>query len=226
MGTMERYQPRMRSIQDICSSIGLTYPRTLIECGAAHPATYRLGHYVNEGRAKVILVEANPRLYYCLTQGFEWGDFQREWPNIVSPPHEYAPVSGPLVRIVHAAVVDEIGTGTIKLYECNASSFVGGTNSPARINDRYIEQDKDAYEVPTITIDRLDDGEVDVLLADVEGSEWFCIKHLISRPRLIVLEMKGQSYVNPHADEIDNWMKENGYQELESDATDVAWRKT
>ena len=213
----------MTPIPELCARIGLTNPRTLVEVGAAHPATYRLGHYVHEGRSKVILIEASPRLHYCLTKGYNLGDFQKEWPNPPAAPYTFAPVAGPKVQIIHAAVADQ--AGTIKVYECNASTFVGGVNSPARQNDGYIEQAKDVYEVPSIQISSIDDGEIDVLLADVEGCEWFCIKTLVSRPKLIVLELQGQRYINPHLSEIVDWMTANRYGVIEQDATDVAFVK-
>lgn len=211
----------MRPIQDIVSSLGFT-PRTLIEVGAACGESYRLDHYV-KGGFKVVLVEANPRLYHCLAKGYPQGAFRQTWPQTTPPPYLYPAVTGSNLQIVHAAVADH--NGTIKLYERDASTFVGGVNSPARQNDGYSEREKDAYEVPAVTIDRLDDGQVDVLLADCEGSEWFCLKGLISRPRLIVLELKGGGYRNPFRAEIDAWMTENGYRQVEDDQTDVAFTR-
>ncbi len=208
----------MNNISQICAALNLK-PRTLIEFGAAHPRTQRLGYFIERGH-NVILVEANPRLYYCLTEGFEEGDFQTSWPHIPPPPHRYSGFkSYPNVKVIHAAIAAT--PGKVKVYERNASSFVGGINSPAKINDGYLEDDKDAYEVEAVTIGQLDNGEIDVLLADVEGSEWFCLNGLKSRPKMIMLELFGWQYINPYIECIMDWMKQNGYTIIDRDDTDV-----
>lgn len=203
----------MIGLKRYCDSIGLI-PRTLVEVGAAHPKTYRLGEYAGTD-SKVILVEANPRLHHCLKHGYDDGDFRETW-SPVSPAdmlnlsHQHPGLGDyPNVTIHHAAIVDVAGETV--LFECNASSYVGGIDSPARVNDAFKENAKDARVVPGITIDQIDDGTIDVLLADCEGSEWFCLKHLKSRPKLIVLEMSGQGYVNPYAGEILEWLTVEGY---------------
>lgn len=196
-------------LKGYCDHIGLTAPRTLVEVGAAHPATYRLGQYAG-GSSKVILVEANPRLWYCLANGYEDGDFRESWPHHDAPPFAHPGLGHhPNISVVHAAIADK--TGETVLFEVNASSYIGGIDSPARVNDGFKENADDARVVPAMTIDEIDDGTIDVLLADCEGSEWFCLKHLKSRPRLIIFELSGQGYVNPYAKEILDWMTREGY---------------
>lgn len=208
----------MRSIEEICESIGLE-PRTLVEVGAAHPRTHRLSEFIARGN-KVILIEANPRLYFCLTKGFNEGDFKDSWPQLPPAPYAFEGLEKHSnVEILHAAIVDVPGKTIV--FERNASSFVQGIMSPARVNDGYQEDLKDGYEVPGITIGSIDDGNIDVLLADAEGSEWFCIKHLKSRPKVIVLELFGWRYQNPYLKEIMSWMSKNGYMLLERDGSDA-----
>ncbi len=209
----------MNNLKQVCDQIGLC-PRTLIEVGAAHPHpdSYRLDHFVRAAH-NVVLIEANPRLFYCLTEGWDQGDFQGLWPNIPPAPHANPGLKAfPNVTVHNVAIVDT--PGPIKLYERNASTFVGGVMSPARVNDRYEEDPKDAYDVRGATIDEFDDGEVDVLLSDTEGCEWFCVKHLRSRPRVIVLETHGNNYINPFIREINQWMDTNGYRLVGRDAED------
>lgn len=209
----------MHDIKPICDQLGLK-PRTCIEVGAAHPYTYRLAPFLET--SKVVLVEANPRLHYCLSVGWDEGDFQKTWPTVSALPHEHPPVAGRRLDVVHAAIVDvKPADGVVRFYEVNASSYVAGVSSPARQNDGFQEtSDKRSYEVPALTIDELDDGEVDLLLSDTEGSEWFCVKYLKSRPRLIVLELWGNRYVNPFIKEIADWMSSNGYAFVGRDETD------
>jgi len=200
-------------------------PRTCIEVGAAHPHSFRLGEFVDMG-CKVILIEANPRLCQCLKDGCNDGDFQDTWPAFPPPPYDYQGLAGcPNVQIVNAAITDS--KGDARFYEDNASSFVAGVRSPAHQNDGFIEgNDKRYYTVRTTTIDEFDDGQVDILLADVEGCEWHCIERLVSRPRLIVLETHGgDNYLNPHIKEIADWMLTNGYAHAGQNESDTAFLK-
>lgn len=216
----------MDSIFEICQFLRIT-PRTLVEVGAAHPKTYRLEEFVKNGD-KVILVEANPRLHYCLSEGWNENDFKETWtpknPKAPEPPYQNPGLKQyKNVTILNAAITDK--NESVKIYERNASSFVGGVNSPAKVNDRYEENDEDSYTVPGMTINRIDDGTIDVLLSDTEGCEWFCIKNLISRPKLIVLELRGQGYVNPYFNQIMDWMLVNRYGLIGYDYTDFAFVK-
>ena len=201
----------MNPIADLkgyCDSIGLK-PRTLVEVGAAHPDTYRLSQYVNTD-SWIVLVEANPRLFYCLAHGYNGDNWVKEWPSLPHPPYDFQGLGRfPNVNLLHAAITER--PGLVRLFERNASSFVEGLQSPAKANDGYLEDVKDSYTVPGITIDQIDDGTIDVLLADCEGSEWFCLKGLKSRPKVIVLELSGRAYTNPYSNEILAWMTENGY---------------
>jgi len=199
-------------------------PKKLIEFGAAHPTSCRLDTFIKNG-ADVTLVEASPRLHYCLVNGYNDGDFMDSWPNVPAGPYQHKGYKEyPNCKIINAAIAPNYGF--VKLYERNASTFVGGINSPAKINDGYIQKDGDFYTVPTITIQDLDDGKIDVLLADVEGSEFFCLKGLKSEPRLIILETHGQRYVNPYIEEIDLWRKSRGYKIIHQTESDTVFFKT
>lgn len=213
----------MDNIAEICFSLGLV-PRRVIEVGAAHPNTQRCSTFIQNG-TKVTLIEANPRLHYCLTKGFDYADdFKTTWPNVPPPPYQHKGFDEHAnVLVVNAAIVDTAQAGqTVHIYERDSSSFVGGVASPAKTNDGYVENAADRrYDVLGRSIAEFDNGQVDVLLADVEGCEWFCIKNLISRPKVIVLETHGQSYRNPRIMEIAAWMDQNGYTIQGQDQTDT-----
>lgn len=210
-------------VKSICDQVGLTAPRTLIEFGAAHPFSMRLDHYIDAG-FKCILVEANPRLHYCLTQGWDQGDFQLTWPVVPPKPHAHPGLSGKQLTVINAAIAEK--AGPLTFFEYNASSFVKGVTSPAVVNNGFdINAKHLEYTVPGMTIDQFDDGEIDVLLADVEGSEWWCLNGLKSRPKVIVLELWGQTgpgetFINAHLDKVAAWMQDNGYDFGGRDATD------
>lgn len=197
-------------IKKICDTIKLV-PRTLIDVGACHPQleTNRLDWFQRNG-FNCILIEPNPRLFYCLNEGSDDKTFVDSWPNPPPPPY----VIGGLkhlsnVHIHNVAIADE--NKRVKMYERNASTFLEGIKSPAKVNDGYVEKPEDCFEVDGFTIDKFDDGQIDVLCSDTEGSEWFCIKHLVSRPKVIVLETHGQGYRNPFMNEINHWIHANNY---------------
>ena len=52
-------------------------------------------------------------------------------------------------------------------------------------------------------ISKFDEGNIDVLFLDTEGTEWFVLKHLLSRPTIITVEVGDNvNYVNPYIEKI------------------------
>lgn len=214
----------MDNLYSIAQQIGLK-PRYVMEVGAAHPDTAQMREFIAHGIPS-ILVEANPRLFFCLKEGFNKGNFEDSWPNPPAGPYTY-PGFGALshVQLHHVAVYAT--KGEIDMYECNASSFVGGVQSPIKVNNGYVESDSvDGIKsiikgfpyagaahtkVRSTTIDEFDNGQIDILAVDTEGCEYYALETLISRPKLICLETHGQQYVNPMLDQIVKWMQTNGY---------------
>lgn len=212
----------MDNLFAICRHLNFA-PKVTMEFGAAHPYSSQVREFIAAG-VPSILVEANPRLFYCLKDGWDMGDFQTTWPTVPPKPHSHLGFGHlPNVTLHHAAIAPQAGFA--KFYERNASSFLEGVTSPAKTNDRYVEDLKDAYTVPTITTDMIDPGNVDLLAADVEGSEWFVLEKLVSRPVLICLETHGNNYVNPNLDKINAWMLINGYKQLGRTESDTVWTK-
>lgn len=102
--------------------------------------------------------------------------------------------------------------GRVSLYRTKASTFVSSLSaSPALVNDGYLPADDDSFEADALRFSDIDDGTIDLLSIDVEGAEWYVLKHLRSRPRVISLETHAAEYRNPFLNEIEHWMRENGY---------------
>lgn len=130
----------------------------------------------------------------------------------------------PHVRIVDVAVADV--PGELTLYRAGASTF--GANvprSPAIVNDGFEVSKGESFTVPAVTFDTLDDGTIDVLAIDVEGGEWFVLRHLRSRPAIVSIETHGKRYTNPFLREIEGWMAANGYGAWYRDRSDTVYRK-
>ncbi len=116
--------------------------------------------------------------------------------------------------------------GVLELVQRNASTFVSTLPySPAQINDNYHIQQEDTFTVECRKFDELDDGTIDLLSIDTEGSEWYVLKYLKSRPLVISVETHGKSYLNPFFREITDWMNTNGYERWWLDKTDTVYYK-
>lgn len=128
------------------------------------------------------------------------------------------------VRIVDCAVAD--APGTLTLHRAGASTF--GANvpvSPATVNDGYVVGRGESFCVPAVTFDTIDDGTIDVLTIDIEGGEWFVLRHLRSRPAVISVETHGKRYRNPFRAEIEAWMTAEAYGAWYFDDSDTVYRR-
>ncbi len=114
--------------------------------------------------------------------------------------------------------------GTLELSQRDASTFVSQLDaSPAIVNDNYTPTEEDQFTVACTTFDTLDDGTIDLLSVDTEGSEWYVLKYLKSRPDVISIETHGAAYLNPHIENIESWMSDNDYALYFKDKTDSVY---
>jgi FkbM family methyltransferase len=128
------------------------------------------------------------------------------------------------VRIHECAVAD--AAGPLLLHRAGASTF--GENvprSPAVANDGFVVGRGETFLVAAVTFDTLDDGTIDLLAIDIEGGEWFVLRHLRSRPAVISVETHGKRYRNPFRAEIEGWMRAEGYGAWYHDDTDTVYRR-
>lgn len=172
------------------------------EVGVYLPDTSNVLGWINDG-VRTTLVECDPLIVTVLRQRFSTNTH---------------------VRIEAVAVADE--AGHLTLYRTAASTF--GQNvpdAPALANDGYQRAESDAFSVQAVTFDVIDDGSIDVLSIDIEGGEWYVIRHLRSRPAVICVETHGKHYVNPFISEIRAWMSEQGYGAWYFDAADTVYRR-
>lgn len=123
----------------------------------------------------------------------------------------------PNVELYNVAIGDE--EGEMKLIDAATSSHLEGVSSPIKQKDKTDEltgwdrPTGDVYNVKVEKISKYDKGDIDYLRVDTEGNEWFALKHLISRPKIIVVETHNNeaTYINPYLYEIQEWMVENKY---------------
>jgi FkbM family methyltransferase len=176
------------------------HPQYVVEVGVYLPETSNIIDYIRQN-TRATLVEPDLKTVEKIKTFF------RDMPHLTIHP---------------LAVFDY--NGSLTLIQRNASTFAQNLSaSPALVNDKYIIQDTDKFEVPCVTFDTIDDGSINLLSVDIEGGEWYVIKHLKSRPQVISLETHGKIYINPFITEIKDWMKKENYVIWYKDKSDTVF---
>jgi FkbM family methyltransferase len=171
------------------------------EVGVFLPEMSNIIDFIVTDHVKTTLVEPDPRSIAAIREYF------RDYENVTLLPY---------------AVYDH--DGELELVQRNASTFVAELPySPALVNDNYVIRKEDTFSVSCKRFDRIDDGSIDLLSVDTEGSEWYVIKYLKSRPAVISVETHGKSYLNPFLKEITAWMTDNGYARWYMDGSDTVY---
>lgn len=185
-----------------CTSKGLIFKHAA-EVGVYLPETSNILKFIEDG-IRATLVEADPEYVIKIREYFRSFD---------------------QVTIYPFAVWDK--SGMITLNKASSSSFVDElSSSPAIMNDNYVSDSENKINVEAKTFDEIDDGTIDLLSVDIEGGEWFVIKHLKSKPGVISIETHWKNYSNPYLKEIYGWMNKHGYKVWYVDKSDTVFFKT
>jgi len=172
-------------------------PSHVAEIGVWHPQTSNVYQYIQDG-IRTTLVEPEPISIAMIKSEF---------------------MSLDNVTLYEFAVCDF--NGQVELCQRGSSTFVSSLSaSPAIVNDNYDVKQCDKFTAEAKLFSEIDDGTIDLLSVDTEGSEWFVIKHMTSRPAVISLETHGGMYVNPYLDKLQEWMDENNYELWYKDKSD------
>lgn len=163
-------------------------PKHVTEVGVGYPNTSNVYLYIHDG-IRTTLIEPNPQSIKLIKSEF----------NKLSN-----------VSLHEVALCDF--NGQVELYKRQSSTFVSLLpSSPAIANDNADLQKTDKFTAEAILFSSIDDGTIDLISIDTEGSEWFVIKNMISRPAVISIETHGGIYSNPYLSELLNWMRDNDY---------------
>lgn len=177
-------------------------PTRICEVGVFLPEESNVLQFIQEGIATT-LVEADPNFVIQMKNYFK---DQRN------------------VTIVEAAVFDD--NGTVELCRRDSSTFISTLEkSPVIINNGYRVDEEDKFSAKAIKFSEVDDGDFDLLSVDIEGAEWYVIKHMISRPAVISIETHGKYYINSKITEISTWMTNNSYRIWYKDKSDTVYVK-
>lgn len=177
-------------------------PNHVCEVGVYLPETSNILGFIKDG-VKSTLVEPLPECITAINSAF-----------------------GNLNNVKLHPVAVSGTSGEIELFLAESSSFVADlSSSPAIKNDNYSKQTAETITVKSVTFDMIDDGTIDLLSIDTEGSEWFVLKHMVSRPSVISIELKTKHYENPFLKEIQLWMETNGYEIWYIEKSDTVYIK-
>lgn len=172
-------------------------PTHVCEVGVYYPETSNILGFIKDG-IKTTLVEPLPECIELINLYFA------EYPN---------------VKLYPFAIADK--PGEIEMFLHDSSSFAASLqSSPALKNDGYDKDNGKRLVVQAKTFNEIDDGKIDLISIDAEGSEWYVLKHMISRPDVISLELKSKHYINPFINEINNWLTDNDYHKWFDDRSD------
>lgn len=163
-------------------------PSHVAEIGVWHPHTSNVIQYIQDG-VRVTLVEPDPDSISLIKSEFGSRD------NVT----------------LHELAVCDFN-GEVDLYKRASSTFVSSlASSPALVNDDCDIRQADKFTAKARLFSEIDDGTIDLIAIDTEGSEWFVIKKMRSRPTVISIETHGGMYVNPYTEELVEWMHGNNY---------------
>lgn len=170
------------------------------EVGVYMPETSNVIDFIEEN-IPTMLVEPDPKSIQKIKEIF--GDYSH-------------------VKLFPFAMYDY--NGKLSLSQANASTFVSElTASPALVNDKYKVDESKNFEVNCKKFSELDHGNIDLISIDIEGSEWYVLKYMKSRPKVISIETHGKFYQNPFINEISNWIETNNYEIWYKDNSDTIY---
>ncbi len=182
--------------------------KTIFEIGVGNPNLCRVQDMMGDENFNLHLLEAHPTTYQHLIN--RYGNYSN-------------------LSIYNIAVFNK--DGEIFFCDDGDSSYVDEVISPTKHNVPDIAKLKNKFKVPCKSMKSIDNENIDIILIDTEGSEWEIIKNMISRPQLIVLETHNHddhghgSYYTPNLSLINEWMINNNYKLLKTDATDSWYEK-
>ncbi|MFA6189504.1 MAG: FkbM family methyltransferase [Sulfuricurvum sp.] len=162
-------------------------PAHVAEVGVWHPQTSNIYKFIIEG-VKTTLVEPDPASIELIKNEFK----------------------DKKVTLYEVAICDF--NGKVDLCKRESSTFISSlSSSPALVNDNCKISETETFTANAKLFNEIDDGSIDLISIDTEGSEWFVIKNMVSRPAIISLETHGGIYTNPYMMEIQHWMDKNKY---------------
>lgn len=177
-------------------------PKKVAEVGVYFPENSNIRNYVDEG-VPALLIEPDPQ---------SLDKIYARYSNYKN------------VEIYPVAVGDE--SGTIELVKAGASTYAKSLKvTPAIVNDGAPGISRKTIEAKCVRFSEIDPADLSLISIDIEGGEWYVIKHMLSRPDVISIETHGGLYKNPFMPEMITWFNQNGYMLWYRDGSDSIYIK-
>ena len=177
------YQADTRNLLNAYKKLGSPPLRTICEC-AVGPFSLLVPYAAVAGRT--ILIEPDPAMAAQARGIYPWAE------------------------VFETAIAAAGGTAVLRrLY---GSSFISGIPFAPAKSANFARAARSAkIEVKTMPFSEIDDGKIDLLNLDCEGSEWFVLSSMISRPLMIYVELCRK---NHYRTQILQWFRDNGYRRM------------
>jgi len=170
------------------------WPKRVAEVGVCLPQMAETICFIQDPAVEVELFEPQPEAVVLLREAF------RNYQN---------------VTIREIAITDTDGMFTMKREHSKYGEHCadGGAciDSP---EITWTTPREETFAVVGRRFHHFDDGTFDLVKIDTEGSDWFVIKHMMSRPKLFIFESYIRPMRNPFEREIDEWAAAHGYKEI------------
>ena len=128
------------------------------------------------------------------------------------------------VEVINKGVADK--NGELEFYiDGDTTHMAELPSTPVHFHGR--EYSKEPVKLPVVKFTEIEPFIIDLLAVDIEGGEWFVIKHMKNRPKIISLETHSSvnEYRNPYLKEIKEWLERNGYDILYVGVSDTIYIK-
>lgn len=181
----EVHTKNARLLADLARKHG--WPKRVADVGIYCPEACETMAFVQDLQCEVVMFEPQPEGFAALKE--EFGGLAN-------------------VTLHNVALVDVAGPALLHRPKdrCVGDAFIHGAVTPGH-------RHRDTVMVEGRWFSDYDDGSFDLVQIDVEGADWWVIKHMVSRPKILVVEWKipKLKWANACQREINEWAKANGY---------------
>jgi len=101
-----------------------------------------------------------------------------------------------------------------KIGDRQSSAYIKGNHCAYLSRGKFSEDDVFEVSIDVCPMSYLDDGTIDLLTIDVEGSEYSVLNHLVSNPAIVLVELyhsPPKEFANEKIKEISDWFEKNDY---------------
>lgn len=181
MTKKEVYYLQSRHITEAWEALGKPEARTICECAVG---PWSLLQRFDGLCDRAIFIEPDPKMAEAARGNYPWAE------------------------VFQLAISDHNGKANLR--KLRGSSYIKGIKwSPAFKAFPNKARRAGKVSVRTVKFDTVDDGKIDILNLDCEGSEWFVLENMRSRPFLLQIELYAE---HGYYDEITAWLIENNYE--------------